>query len=114
MRDHNYFVYIITNPGKTVLYTGVTNDLEQRLIEHFLQRGKSKTFAGKYYCYNLLYYERYDSIEFAIEREKELKGWSRKKKEVLINGENPMWYFLNKQVMLQCPPNPEGSSLRSE
>ncbi|WP_341350794.1 GIY-YIG nuclease family protein [Sabulibacter ruber] len=50
MKQHNYFVYIICNPGKTVLYTGVTNDLEVRLQQHKENRGRPETFAGKYYC----------------------------------------------------------------
>jgi len=98
MKDHNYFIYIVTNPEKKVLYIGVTNDLERRLNEHFENRGDAKTFAGKYYCYNLIYFERYDNIESAIEREKELKKWSRAKKESLINKENPNWNILNKSV----------------
>ncbi|WP_317195361.1 GIY-YIG nuclease family protein [Rufibacter roseolus] len=49
MKDHNYFVYITSNPGKTVLYTGVTNDLEVRLQQHKENRGKPESFAGKYY-----------------------------------------------------------------
>ena len=65
-RDHNYFVYITTNPRKTTFYTGVTNSLARRMREHFNNRGNEKTFAGKYYCYNLVYYERYDSIKMAI------------------------------------------------
>ena len=98
MQNHNYFIYILTNPKKTVLYIGVTHDLERRLNEHFENRGRVKTFAGKYYCYNLIYFERYDNIESAIEREKELKKWSRKKKEALINKDNPNWNVLNKSV----------------
>ena len=98
MNDFNYFVYIVTNPNKTSLYIGVTNDLERRLNEHFENRGESKSFAGKYYCYNLIYFERYDNIENAIEREKELKKWSRKKKENLINTQNPKWNTLNTSI----------------
>ncbi|MGB1019260.1 MAG: GIY-YIG nuclease family protein [Chitinophagales bacterium] len=98
MQNHNYFIYILTNPKKTVLYIGVTHDLERRLNEHFENRGRVKTFAGKYYCYNLIYFESYDNIESAIEREKELKKWSRKKKEALINKDNPNWNVLNKSV----------------
>ena len=112
MKHHNYFVYITTNPGKTVLYIGVTNNLEQRLIKHYLNRGKKETFAGKYYCYNLLHYERYQFIQHAIAREKELKGWTRKKKEELIGNENAEWKFLNKEIM-DWPPDLD-SSLRSE
>ncbi len=90
----NYFVYITTNPRKTVLYTGVTNDLITRLQQHFQNRGNAKTFAGKYYCYKLLYYERYSHVIQAIEREKEIKDLSRAEKEALINQNNPDWSFL--------------------
>jgi putative endonuclease len=56
---HNYFTYIITNPGKTVLYTGMSNGMKRRIVEHYLERGKPETFAGRYYCYHLVYYERF-------------------------------------------------------
>ncbi|GAB3203785.1 putative endonuclease [Pontibacter aydingkolensis] len=98
MIGHNYFVYITTNPRKTTLYVGVTNDLPRRLHEHFMNCGNSATFAGKYYCYNLVYYERHTRIGHAIEREKEIKKWSRSKKEELIESINPFWEFLNQQV----------------
>ena len=87
----NYFVYITTNPRKTVLYTGVTNDLKIRMRQHYDNKGKQNTFAGKYYCYQLIYYERYCDVNMAIEREKEIKDLSREKKEQLINQENPNW-----------------------
>jgi putative endonuclease len=87
----NYFVYITTNPGKPVLYTGVTNDIEVRIKQHYNNRGKKETFAGKYYCYKLIYYERYQDVNMAIEREKEIKDLSRAKKEELIAQENPKW-----------------------
>jgi putative endonuclease len=96
--QHNYFIYITTNPAKTVLYIGVTNDLKRRLFEHQENKGKINSFAGKFYCYNLLYYEHFTNIEHAIEREKQLKNWSRKKKEDLIKRENPNGYFLNNEV----------------
>ena len=99
MKDHNYFVYIATNPKKTVLYTGVTNDLYTRMQEHYHDATHDrKTFAGKYFCYNIIYFEHHTYINNAIEREKEIKGWSRAKKEALINQENPTWSFLNEQV----------------
>lgn len=88
-----YFVYITTNPGKKVLYTGVTNNLEIRLNQHYQNRGKKETFAGKYYCYKLIYYERFSDISQAIEREKEIKELSRAKKEELIQSMNPAWKF---------------------
>ena len=90
---HNYFVYILTNENKTVLYTGVTNDLNRRLLEH--KDGISNSFTSRYKCYYLIYWDRFQFIEHAIEREKEIKGWLRIKKEKLINEFNPNWDFLN-------------------
>lgn len=95
MHQGNYFVYIITNPGKTVLYTGVTNDLFTRVLQHYESRGTKKSFAGKYYCYKLIYYELYQDINMAIEREKEIKDLNREKKEGLINSSNPNWNTIN-------------------
>ncbi|HNR19991.1 MAG TPA: GIY-YIG nuclease family protein [Bacteroidia bacterium] len=98
MWNQNYFVYITTNPSKTVLYTGVTNDLAIRMKQHFDNRGNGKTFAGKYFCYNLVYWERHNKSIHAIEREKQIKGWVRTKKEQLIKEFNPEWKFLNEEV----------------
>lgn len=95
MRDHNYFVYITTNPAKTVLYTGVTNNLQRRLQEYRENKGDPNSFAGKYYCYNLIYYERHKNINHAIEREKEIKLMNRAAKEELIKDLNPKMHFLN-------------------
>ncbi len=94
MKVYSYFVYITTNPGKTVLYVGVTNDLAIRMNQHFENRGNVETFAGKYYCYNLVYWEPFQRIQEAIAREKEIKGWPRKKKEELIATTNPKKVFL--------------------
>ena len=94
MSNYNYYVYITTNPGKTVLYTGVTKDLRTRVAEHRENKGDKRTFAGRYYCYNLVYYEHFPNIKQAIQREKEIKNMSRKKKEELIAGMNPKWNFL--------------------
>jgi len=99
-----YFTYITTNATKKVLYTGVSNNLPQRITEHYLNRGSQATFAGKYYCFNLIYFKSFQYIEDAIAWEKRIKGWSRKKKEELIKTENPEWKFLNKDVM-EWPPN---------
>ena len=92
-----YFVYIVTNKNKTVLYTGITNNLQRRLSEHYAKANEEKTtsFAGKYNAYNLLYFEVYGNAREAIAREKEIKGWRRSKKEALINSTNPDWKFLN-------------------
>ncbi|MGH7495767.1 MAG: GIY-YIG nuclease family protein [bacterium] len=88
-----YYVYITTNPGKTAFYTGVTNDLKRRLQQHYQNRGKRETFAGRYYCYKLVYFETYSDINLAIQREKEIKDLSRKKKKALIVSMNPKWNF---------------------
>jgi putative endonuclease len=76
--SRDYCVYIVTNPEKNVLYTEVTNNLPQRLIEHWMNRGKPETFAGKYYCYNLIYYEVFKYINNAISRQKLKDGGVRK------------------------------------
>jgi putative endonuclease len=82
----------------------MSNNLEQRLTEHYFNKGKQKTFAGKFFCYNLVYYEEFQYVNDAIAREKELKGWSRIKKETLIKAKNPDWIFLNKTVCINWPP----------
>lgn len=96
---HNYFVYITTNPGKSVLYIGVTNDLFTRMQQHYENRGKSNTFAEKYFCYKLIYWERFQYISDAIDREKELKKWRRTKKEELIATLNKNWEFLDPRYL---------------
>jgi len=96
---HNYFVYIVTNINKTVLYTGVTNNLLKRLYQHKEDALNSKIhFAGKYNCIHLIYWERHEYIEHAIAREKQIKGWLRSKKEKMITEFNPEWKFLNSEL----------------
>ena len=99
-----YYVYILTNHYRTTLYTGVTNDLSARLVEHWLNRNDRGSFAEKYYCYNLIYFEQFDSIELAIKREKQIKGWVRAKKIALIESTNPDWIFLNETICGKWPP----------
>ena len=96
MRDHNYFIYFMTNKNKNVLYLGVTNDLERRVYEH--EKGIYKGFTKRYNCQYLVYYEHFTRIDHAVEREKELKKWRREKKDRLINSFNPEWRFLNKEI----------------
>ncbi len=98
MWNYNYYIYITTNPEKTVLYVGVTNDLSVRIFQHTENKGKPDTFAGKYYCYNLVYYEHFSDINYAIAREKEIKKWRRAKKVALIESVNPTWQFLNDEI----------------
>jgi len=104
---HNYWVYILTNWKKTVLYVGVTNNLNRRLREHYAKRGKQDSFTGKYYCYNLVYYEWHQYVRNAIGREKEIKNLLREKKEVMITEINPEWKFLNVYVCGEWPPKGE-------
>ena len=104
VNQREYYVYITTNYKKTVLYTGVTNNLEQRMIEHYLERGKNNSFTSKYYAYYLLYYENFKYVNDAILREKEIKKWSRSKKESLITKFNPKFKFLNTELFDKWPP----------
>ena len=78
---HNYFTYITANRSKKVLYTGVTNNLKRRMLEHQKDAHLEKrTFAGKYNCFHLVYWERFQYAEHAICREKEKKdGQGRKR-----------------------------------
>ena len=92
---NTYYVYILTNKNKTVLYTGVTNDLQRRLWEHSHHEKQINTFTFKYNCYYLIYYEEHNDVNMAIEREKQIKGLKRHKKENLINEFDPNWDFLN-------------------
>jgi predicted GIY-YIG superfamily endonuclease len=90
MKAENYFVYILTNGDRhTVLYIGVTNNLEQRASDHSLGRGS--VFVKRYNATKLIYYEAYPDPQSAIVREKQLKNWSRAKKEALISKANPQW-----------------------
>ena len=89
-----YFVYIITNKSKT-LYTGVTNNLNRRIFEH-----KNKLvigFTSKYNIGKLVYFEIFNDIESAIRREKQIKGWLRRKKIELIESVNPNWEDLSNE-----------------
>ena len=99
-----YYIYILTNFTKTVLYTGITNNLSQRIIEHYLARGNQKIFTGKYNCFYLLYYEDFKYVNDAIAREKEIKGWNRARKVALIQSFNPEMKFLNKELFDEWPP----------
>jgi len=84
-----YYIYIMTNKLNTVLYTGVTSNLKRRVYEH-----KSKQIEGftkKYNVNKLIYYEDFDEINDAIEREKQIKGGTRQKKIDLIASMNPAW-----------------------
>ncbi len=92
-----YYVYIMTNPYNTVLYTGVTNDLTRRVHEH-----KNKiitSFTKKYNLTKLVYYEAFSEPKAAIEREKRIKGGSRRKKIMLVESKNPGWIDLWEDII---------------
>ena len=90
-----YYVYIITNKINSVVYIGVTNDLERRLYEH--KHKLVDGFSKKYNLYKLVYLETTTDIKAAIAREKQLKGWTRAKKNALIASINPLWKDLNEE-----------------
>ena len=91
---YNFYVYILTNKAKTVLYTGVTNNLKRRLEEHN-EKLNPKSFTAKYNLNYLIYYEKYGWIQQAIAREKEIKLLRRDLKLELIKEFNPNMEFLN-------------------
>ena len=90
--DRQYYVYIITNQNHTVLYTGITNDLNKRIYEH--KEKLAKGFSAKYNLNKLVYFQITEDVVSAISREKQIKGGSRKKKVELINDLNPDWIDL--------------------
>jgi len=92
MRQYQYYVYIMA--GKSaVLYTGVTNNVERRVLEH--KRKLAPGFTRQYNVDRLVYYETWADVRDAIAREKQIKGWLRKKKVALIESKNPGWEDLS-------------------
>jgi len=92
MREHLYSVYIVASRSG-VLYTGITSDLEHRVWQH--KNGTFEGFPKKYKCNRLVYFGRYDQVQSAIGREKQIKGWTRAKKIALIESMNPRWQDLS-------------------
>ena len=93
MKLHLYYVYILTTRNNIVLYTGVTNDLKRRVFEH--KSGLNEGFTKKYHVHKLIYFEKFDFVEFAFAREKQIKGYSREKKIKLIESVNSEWKELD-------------------
>ncbi len=89
-----YYVYIMTNKSRT-LYTGVTNNLQRRIYEH--KNHLVKGFTNKYKITRLVYYESGSDVKAAISREKQIKGWLRKKKIALIESVNPEWKDISEE-----------------
>jgi putative endonuclease len=101
-----YYVYILTNKSRT-LYTGVTSDLERRVYDH--KQKLVPGFASKYNITQLVYFDETQDIQAAISREKQIKGWLRRKKIALIESVNPEWKDLSEAWYRE-----RDSSLRSE
>ena len=89
---HNYYVYFMTNEWRDVLYTGVTNSLERRVWQH--KQGAIEGFTKQYSCHLLVHMENHHQISDVIAREKQIKGWSRARKNALVESTNPNWQDL--------------------
>ncbi len=94
----NYYVYIMANVNHRVLYIGVTNNLPKRVYEHRNHLDKH-SFTNQYNVEKLVYYESTPDVNTAIAREKQLKGWTRRKKDWLINQMNPNWVDLYDSIL---------------
>ncbi len=93
----NYYVYILTNWNNKVLYTGITNNLKRRVYEH--KNHLADGFTEKYNATKLVYFDYTTDVKSAIAREKQIKGWTRQKKNELINGFNPEWKDLWENIV---------------
>ena len=93
-----YYVYFLASNDNKVLYTGVTNNLPRRIYEH--KNSLSKTsFTSRYNVHKLVYYECTTDVKAAIEREQQIKGWTRERKNKLINAQNPQWNDLYQSIL---------------
>ena len=91
------FVYILANNNNSVLYTGITSKLKERINQHKLKR-YTGSFSARYNLNKLVYYEQFDTVGEAIKREKQIKGGSRQRKTDLINRTNPQWNDLSESL----------------
>lgn len=92
---NTYYVYILTNWNNRVMYIGVTNNLQHRLQQH--KHGIYEGFTKKYHVHKLVYYETASDVKAAIQREKQLKGWRRERKNSLVESVNPHWLDLSSE-----------------
>ena len=93
-----YYVYILTNKTGTTMYIGVTKDLVRRMYEH-KHKLDPNSFTAKYDVHKLVYYEYTTDIRAALEREKQLKGWNRARKNKLVETRNPSWQDLYESIL---------------
>ena len=94
-----YYVYILANATGTVVYIGVTRDLIRRVYEH-KHNLDPNSFTAKYDVHKLVYFEMTSDVKAAIEREKQLKSWNRKRKNKLVESRNPQWLDLYESILL--------------
>ena len=94
----NYYVYIMTNSFGNVIYTGITNDLIRRVYEHRNHFDKN-SFTSRYNLEKLVYFETTSDVQSAIEREKQIKSWNRKRKNKLVESRNPNWEDLYESIL---------------
>ena len=94
----NYYVYILSNNTHTTIYTGVTNNLVRRVYEHRHELA-DQSFTAKYKIHRLVYYEATNDVRAAIEREKQIKGWNRARKNKLVESMNPTWEDLYESIL---------------
>jgi len=104
MKRHNYSVYMVASNSR-VLYIGMTNNLERRVFEH--KNDVIDGFSKQYRCHRLVYYESFDDVRKAIDREKQLKRWNREKKVFLIERTNPTWEDLAEEWFRRHRYEPE-------
>lgn len=94
----NYYVYILSNITGTTIYVGITNNLLRRMYEH-RNNLDTKSFTAKYDVHELVYYEYTNDVYAALEREKQIKGWNRARKNRLVESMNPRWEDLYKSIL---------------
>jgi len=103
-----FYVYMMTNQSRVVLYTGITNSLVRRVWQH--QNSEIEGFTKTYKVNRLVYYECFDDPRDAIAREKEIKGWRRQKKNALVEKKNPKWADLSPMLFQHFKPSSRASA----
>ena len=94
----NYYVYILANATNVAIYTGVTNNLVRRVYEH-REHADPNSFTSKYNIHKLVYFEATTDVKAALEREKQIKDWNRKRKNKLVESMNPTWEDLYPMII---------------
>lgn len=112
MKQHNYYIYILTTSNNKVMYVGVTNDLQRRIYEH--QYKLIDGFTKKHNITKLVYYESTKDVNSATQREKEIKKWRREKKNRLVESLNPNWNDLGDSLFNEISQSTKNSLLRND